>query len=264
MLSKYTTQLLLCMLPLLMGFAFLSPQYPPPASESEQALRGAWTMVQKDGVSNDELAIQMVKILSDGHFMFAFYNSETQQFFSAGGGTYSYANGQYTENIDFHTIDPALAGTSVTFSCKLDGDKWVHQGNTNGTPINEIFQRVDKGSGSDLSGTWKQEFNVDAAGKRLKLKKHHKKLKILSGTRFQWVEYNSKKGKFISCGGGTYTLANQAYEEKLEFFSTDSTQVGKAFQFECKQAGDEWIHKEKALRGAKPLGVDEVWSRSDW
>ncbi len=267
MLRQHASKLALLLLPLLMGFSHLVPQRPL-SSEPEAAvspLRGAWMMVEKDNLSSEDLAIQMVKILSNGHFMFAFFNSETQQFFSAGGGTYAYEDGKYTEKIEFHTIDPSLAGREITFDCHLEGDRWHQTGEINGGVLNEVYKRIDDGTGTDLIGTWKQEYNVSPNGKRSHLKKHHNKLKILSGTRFQWVEYNGKKNEFVACGGGTYSYAQQTYTENLEFFSADSTVVGKDITFTCLQDGNEWVHREKLARGSdEALGVDEIWSRSDW
>lgn len=263
MLPQHASKLWLLSLPLLLGFTLLSPDVQP-QDAAEAPLRGAWKLTTKDNVSSNDLGIEMVKILSDGHFMFAFYHAETQQFFSAGGGTYRLEEGRYTEKIEFHTIDPGLRGRELTFDCKLKGDKWYHQGEINGTELNEVLTRIDDGTGSDLIGTWKQEFNVAANGKRSRLKKHHQKLKILSGTRFQWVEYNSKKGAFVACGGGIYDYEADAYTESLHFFSLDSTQVGKDIPFTCLQEGNEWVHRERNVRGDESLGVDEIWSRSDW
>ena len=268
MLRHYSFWALLLIVPMLMGFAYLNPYPATPTLEEkskDSPIRGAWALVEKDNISSEELSIQMVKILSNGHFMFAFFNAETQQFFSAGGGTYTYEDGKYTEKIDFHTIDPNLAGREITFDARLEDGKWYHTGLINGGQLNEVYARLDDGSGTDLVGTWLQEYDVAPNGKRSRLKKHHRKLKILSGTRFQWVEYNGKKRKFVACGGGTYSYEKETYTENIEFFSLDSTVVGSEVAFTCLQDGNEWIHRERTARGdGVQLNVDEIWSRDDW
>ncbi|MEL7341692.1 MAG: DUF4488 domain-containing protein, partial [Bacteroidota bacterium] len=211
--------------------AFLLLSFIPAEDEKDAPIRGAWMLVEKDQTSADDLQIQMVKILSDGHFMFAFYNAETQQFFSAGGGTYTLADGKYTETIDFHTIDPNLAGRSLSFEVAFEGDKLMQTGDINGTALNEVYQRIDDGTGSELIGTWMQESVIDEKGKEKRFSKKNKKLKILSATRFQWVEYNAKSGKFVAAGGGEYALENDGYVETLHFFSPDSTVVGSDIAF---------------------------------
>ncbi len=253
---------------LLLTLAFVTLSFSPlsPAEDEKDApLRGAWLLTLKDNTSAEDLQIQMVKILSDGHFMFAFYNAQTQQFFSAGGGTYTYADGRYTETIAFHTIDPNLAGRSVTFDAKLEGNTWHQTGDINGGEINEVYQRIDDGSGSDLVGTWAQESYIDDRGKTKRFSKKNKKLKILSATRFQWVEYNAKSGKFVAAGGGEYALQNDGYVETLHFFSPDSTIVGTDVAFNRDYSATEWHLQEQASRGEDiRLGVNEIWSRSDW
>lgn len=246
---------------LILSFSPLSPA----EDEKDAPLRGAWLLTQKDNTAATDLQIEMVKILSDGHFMFAFYNAKTQQFFSAGGGTYTYADGKYTETIAFHTIDPALAGRSLTFDAKIDGDIWHQTGSINGGELNEVYQRIDDGTGSDLIGTWAQESIINEKGKTKRFSKKNKKLKILSATRFQWVEYNAKKGTFVAAGGGEYDLQNDGYVETLHFFSPDSTVVGAEIVFNRDYSETQWKLQEQASRGEENmLGVNEVWSRSDW
>ena len=117
-------------------------------------LKGAWKMVYKDNQDTDSLGIQMVKILSSDHFMFAFFNEKTKKFFSAGGGTYSYADGIYTEHIQFHTIDPEIIGASLSFKCTLEDGKWYHTGAIDGAPMNEVFEPIKSDDRSLLIGAW--------------------------------------------------------------------------------------------------------------
>ena len=57
-------------------------------------------------------------------------------------------------------------------------------------------------------------------------------MKILSGTRFQWIAYNTETKKFMATGGGTYTTLKGKYKENIEFFSRDNSKVGLNLEFD--------------------------------
>jgi hypothetical protein len=85
-----------------------------------------------------------------------------------------------------------------------------------------------------------------------------KTLKLLSGSRFQWVAINPDEKGFYGTGGGTYTFSNGRYTESIEFFSRDSTRVGASLTFDGKVENDAWTHSGLNSRG-EPL--HEVWRR---
>ena len=114
-------------------------------------------MVEMRGEPAEGLGFDMVKILADGHFIFAFYDEASQRFFSAGGGEYSYRNGKYKETIRFHTIDPNLIGQSLKFEALLSEDYWVHSGEIGDSDLPETFERVDGLAQSELAGAWETE-----------------------------------------------------------------------------------------------------------
>ena len=43
-------------------------------------------------------------------------------------------------------------------------------------------------------------------------------MKILTGSRFQWIAYNTETKQFFGTGGGSYTAKNGVYTENIEFF----------------------------------------------
>ena len=51
-------------------------------------------------------------------------------------------------------------------------------------------------------------------------------MKILSGTRFQWIAYHIGTKVFSGSGGGTYTSEQGKYTETIDFFSRDNDRVG--------------------------------------
>ena len=82
-------------------------------------------------------------------------------------------------------------------------------------------------------------------------------MKILSGTRFQWIAYNTETKEFLGTGGGTYTTEDGKYTENIEFFSRDATRVGTslAFTFEIKDSN--WHHSGLSSKGEP---IYEIWS----
>ena len=83
-------------------------------------------------------------------------------------------------------------------------------------------------------------------------------MKILSGTRFQWIAYNTETKEFFGTGGGTYTFVDGKYTEHIEFFSRDSTRVGASLSFDGKVEGNNWHHSGLSSRGEP---IHEIWTR---
>ncbi len=83
-------------------------------------------------------------------------------------------------------------------------------------------------------------------------------MKILSGTRFQWIAYNTKTKQFLASGGGTYSTQHGIYTENIEFFSRDDTRVGLQLKFDFDIENGEWHHSGLSSKGDP---IDEVWSK---
>ena len=84
-----------------------------------------------------------------------------------------------------------------------------------------------------------------------------KTMKILSGTRFQWIAYNTETKQFMGTGGGHYTTENGTYTEHIEFFSRDNSRVGAALAFKFERINNDWHHSGLSSRGDP---IYEVWS----
>ncbi len=69
-----------------------------------------------------------MKVLSGKYFHWIAYNVATKQFLNAGGGTYTTANGKYTENITFFTKTAESVGKSLVFDYSFIEGDWRHQG----------------------------------------------------------------------------------------------------------------------------------------
>lgn len=85
-----------------------------------------------------------LKILSGTRFQWAAIDPGTKEFFGSGGGTYQFANGKYTEQIEFFSRDGSRVGATLSFDGKLENGEWHHSGiSTKGDTIYEIWSRVN-------------------------------------------------------------------------------------------------------------------------
>lgn len=111
-------------------------------------LAGVWRITQRENegkMSTMPLqARRTLKIMSDGHFQWIAINIETGEFLGTGGGTYTFTNGKYTENIEFFSRDNSRVGASLMFDDELKGSDWHHKGKSSkGDPIYEVWSRFD-------------------------------------------------------------------------------------------------------------------------
>lgn len=84
-----------------------------------------------------------LKMLTGNRFQWFAINPETKQFSGTGGGTYSFVDGKYTENILFFSRDNSRVGAKLAFDGKLQDGNWHHSGlSSKGDPIYEIWSRV--------------------------------------------------------------------------------------------------------------------------
>jgi hypothetical protein len=84
-----------------------------------------------------------------------------------------------------------------------------------------------------------------------------KTMKILSGTRFQWIAYDTDTKQFLGTGGGTYTTQQGEYAERIEFFSKDETRVGLRLKFNYALKDGDWEHSGLSSKGDP---IHEIWS----
>ena len=84
-----------------------------------------------------------VKILSGTRFQWAAINTDTKEFFGTGGGTYTFNNDTYTEQIEFFSRDSSRVSSSLRFDGKLKSDGWHHSGlSSRGDKIYEVWNKT--------------------------------------------------------------------------------------------------------------------------
>lgn len=222
-------------------WVFLCLIYAPVFSQSEGI--GAWQTTQDDA--------NVVSIVTDQYFSVAFYKPD--MFIGTFGGAWKeVAPGKMEVTIEFDTFDSTNVGTTSEMSFSLEGDKLMIEDNA--------WTRIDDGTPGALNDAWlmtgrkrdgEGEIQTRQIGPR-------KTMKILSGTRFQWIAYNTETKQFFGTGGGTYTTVDGKYTENIEFFSRDNKRVGASLPFNYDLVEKAWHHSGKSSKGDP---MYEVWSR---
>ena len=171
------------------------------------------------------------------------------------GGTYVInPDSTARSTIQFDSAEPQEVGQDLHLQLRLENDT-LHI-----TPPGEstqIWTRLDRAE-NPLAGVWRiNGRNVNGTIQEMPLRAR-RTLKILSGTRFQWVAINIETGEFSGTGGGTFTFENGRYVEKIDFFSRDNSRVGAELSFGGEVSGDTWRHHGLSSRGDP---IDERWIR---
>lgn len=222
----------------LMSFQFISAQ----------GLQGAW----ERSTTNDEgVKIKHIAIIADGFFAEAFFEEPSGKFLGTLGGSFKTENNAFQRTYEFSTPNTELVGSTENFTLIIGGDQ-LRLGET-------TWARVDNGSPGDLAGAWlisgrKQDGEIvkrDTSGPR-------KTMKILSGTRFQWIAFNTETKQFMGTGGGTYTTIDGKYTENIGFFSRDDSRVGASLEFNYELVDGDWHHSGLSSKGQP---IYEVWSK---
>ncbi len=213
-----------------------------------QDMHGAWTTEE----SNDEgIQVEHTLTFTKGFFSEAIFEKANGKFVGTNGGSYT-LNGETIDFLyEFSTQNPELVGETTAKSYNIKNGILEFGGMT--------WVRIDDGTPGELFGAWlisgrKRDGEIvkrDTSGPR-------KTMKILSGTRFQWIAYNTETKEFMGTGGGTYTTIDGKYTENIGFFSRDDSRVGASLQFNYELIDGDWHHSGLSSKG-KP--IYEVWSK---
>jgi len=209
-------------------------------------LTGAWL----HNGSNEEQLLLFV----DGYYTHTVYCKAGKSFIETSGGSYNIKGNQLHIAIEFNTIDSEQTGQPVTCNFVFTGDELTVD--ANGKKIS--YKKIDDGS-APLTGAW----HITSQMREGKLVPIHrtgtrKTLKILSGTRFQWIAIDTGTKEFFGTGGGVYEFFNGKYTEQIEFFSRDGSRVGASLSFQGELKNGEWHHSGLSSKGET---IYEIWSR---
>jgi len=214
-----------------------------------QGVIGAWESISTS--KNGDL-LKSIVIFADGYQVLTTYDATTGKFIHSNGGTWKLAGNTMTEKIEFHSDNPELVGTQVSFKVLITDNEIeiVDSGSK--------FKRLDNGSPGNLNGAWLMSGRIRNGETQLRdTNRPRKTMKILSGTRFQWIAYNTETKKFMGTGGGTYTTKNKEYIENIKFFSRNDSKAGLSLKFSYEVMNSKWHHSGLSSKGDP---IHEIWS----
>ncbi len=211
-------------------------------------ITGAW----KSGSEENHITM----IVAGRYFAAAVYNKTNNTYIGTCGGTWRIEKDQFIEVYEFNTMKPEWIGTEHRSEVTLKSGKLVFKTNEQ----TEEFSKIDDGSPGQLAGAWLISGRMTDKGLEKRTPGPRKTMKILSGTRFQWIAYNHDTKEFFGTGGGTYTTENGKYTENIEFFSRDNSRVGAKLQFDFSIENGDWHHKGLSSKGDP---IDEIWTKRE-
>ena len=184
-------------------------------------------------------------------FSEATFVNSSGKFLSTKGGSFQTNDDHLEFSYEYNTENPSLVGLMLPIPYEMVEGKLQIR--------NNIWIQIDNGSPGDLAGAWlisgrKRDGEIvkrDTSGPR-------KTMKILSGTRFQWIAYNTATKEFLGTGGGTYATVDGKYTESIGFFSRDDSRVGASLEFNYELKDGDWHHSGLSSKGQP---IYEVWSK---
>jgi hypothetical protein len=195
----------------------------------------------------------LTKIYSDKYFAVAIYSKKSKTFEATAGGSWSTDGTDLIETFEFNSAKPELVGTSMRTKFSRNKNQIVLKTSTG----EEKWSMIDNATPGKLAGAWLITGRMVDGKLSSRTPGPRKTMKILSGTRFQWIAYNVDTKEFSGTGGGTYTTKDGKYTEVIEFFSRDNSRVGAELQFDFSLEKGKWRHQGLSSKGDP---IDEVWS----
>ena len=214
-----------------------------------QGIIGAW---ETNFVSKNGDLLKSIVLFADGYQVLTTYDATTGKFIHTNGGTWKLEGNMMTEKIEFHSDNPKLVGTQVSFKVRItDNEIEIVDSSSK-------LKRLDNGSPGKLNGAWLMSGRIRDGKTQLRdINRPRKTMKILSGTRFQWIAYNTETKKFMGTGGGTYTTKNEEYIENIKFFSRNDSKAGLSLKFSYELMHGKWHHSGLSSKGDP---IHEIWS----
>lgn len=217
---------------------------------SAQSPIGAWEKYHHDESGE---SLRSVSVFTDQYQVTTTYNVDTGEFIETKGGSWRIEGSKLIKTFEFNSDNPKLVGTEIHLAININDSILEIVG------TNIKMKRVDDGTPGALHGAWLMSGRtIDGKTQLRNTDTPRKTMKILSGTRFQWIAYNTETKEFMATGGGTYSTKDGKYTENIEFFSRDNSRVGLQLTFDYKLINGNWHHSGLSTKGDP---IDEVWSK---
>ncbi len=227
---------------LLSGIVGLMMAFTPYQTNS---LNGTWQVRDPSGVT-------VLLTIADNYLIQTTH--EPSRFLATTGGSFQQEGNRLNLLVEFATADSSRVGQTESLTTTVRNNQL-----TLSSPARTLtFDRVNE-TPTALTGLWRITGRADNTGQLTDMQRGPRKtLKLLTGSRFQWVAINPQTKQFFGTGGGTYTLNDGKYTETIDFFSRDNSRAGKSLTFDANVNQDQWLHSGQSSTGSP---VSERWSR---
>lgn len=222
------------------------------AQTQTDELLGAWESSFFDAQGRRS---QLTMTITPEYMVMTAFNKASGEFISTLGGRWRADYTTFSLSYDFDSTDSTNVGGTIAIPYRITGSVLIFNND-------KFWTRTDRLKNAPLAGAWQitgrkrdgvmQDLRERAAGPR-------KTVKILSGSRFQWIAFDTQKKKFIATGGGSYSTSGKGlYIERIEYFSRDPARARQQLSFDFKRMKDDWVHRGLSSRGEP---IHEVWSK---
>jgi hypothetical protein len=199
---------------------------------------------------------RIIWINSEKHFAAVVYNVKENKFLGTCGGTWKVEGNMFVEVHEFNTMKAEIIGKELRNKIEISDGKLIFKMKEG----DEEWTRIDDGGPGKLAGAWVITGRVNDGQVRKMTPGARKTIKILSGTRFQWVAYNSETKEFFGTGAGRYTTENGKYVETIDVFSRDNSRAGMKLEFNFSIEDGDWHHNGLSSKGEP---VNEIWTKRE-
>jgi len=130
------------------------------------------------------------------------------------------------------------------------------------TNRDKTFQIWDVPAGKPLNhlGAWQLvSFKYGDTDKWSEVPPGEKRIKLITGTRFTWIAYETVSGKVKSIAGGPFTLSGSSCTQTIEYAGEGMADyLGKKQSFTIQLERDELHQSGQLSDGTK---MEEIWQR---
>lgn len=222
-----------------------------PLSNQPDNLTGAWEWREGNEMRT--------AIFTPGHYAVTTYDLEGKKFIDTRGGAWKASGKNLTLKEEFNTAEKEQVGKEISVPFTVKG-KTLSVSLSHTDKKARQWTRLDSGEPGKLAGAWLITGRMTGDGMQEITPGARRTMKILSGTRFQWIAYNTDTKEFFGTGGGTYTTEKGKYTENIQFFSRDNSRVGQSLEFDFSLEDGNWRHKGLSSKGDP---IDEVWTKRE-
>ncbi len=209
----------------------------------ENGISGAWKTMHPDG--------EILMIVADNYVAITAYNVAEKKFIYSKGGVLKVNGSTATLKTEFNSQNRDQVGKEGKVSINISGNELT----TNIDGSQKKWQKIDSAT-TALTGCWRINRRSNNGQMHEMKLRPRRTLKLLSGSKFQWMAINIETGEFSGTGGGSYTFKDGKYTEHIEFFSRDSNRVGASLTFDGKVEDGTWFHQGRSSKGDP---IDEQW-----